>query len=67
MKADDLYDQQINYIEDNVRDIHKRIAAEEAKRDAANKELIKAYKALRDYLDLKMDTLNVYFERPVKA
>ena len=29
--------------------------------------MIKAYKELRDYLDLKMDTLNVYFERPVKA
>ena len=67
MTADQLYDQQMKYIEDNVKDIDKRIAKEEAKGDAANKQLIKAYKELRDYLNLKMDTLNVYFERPVKA
>ena len=67
LTADDLYDQQMKFIEDNIRDIDKRITAEEAKGDAANKELIKAYKELRDYLDLKTDTLNVYFERPVKA
>ena len=48
-------------------DIDKRIAEEGSKGDKANKQLIKAYKELRDYLDLKIDTLNVYFERPVKA
>ena len=38
LTTDELHDQQMKYIEDNVRDINKR-----------------------------MDTLNVYFERPVKA
>ena len=67
LTADELYDQQMKFIEDNIKDIDKRIAVEEAKGDGANKQLIKAYKELRDYLDLKIDTLNVYFERPVKA
>ena len=65
--ADKVYEQQMKFVEDNIKDIDKRIAQEEAKGDAANKNLIKAYKELRDYLDLKIDTLNVYLERPVKA
>ena len=67
LSADDVYDQQMKFIEDNIKDIDKRITAEEAKGDGANKVLIKAYKELRDYLDLKIDSLNVFFERPVKA
>ena len=67
MTADQLYDQQMKYIEDTVHDIDKRIAEEEKKQAFANKELIKAYEKLKEYLDLKMDTLKVYFERPVKA
>lgn len=65
--ADDVYEQQMKFIEDNIKDIDKQIADEESKGDKANKQLIKAYKELREYLDLKIDTLNVYFERPVKA
>ena len=65
--ADKVYEQQMKFIEDNIKDLEQRIAAEEEKGDAANKNLIKAYKDLRDYLNLKIDTLNVYFERPVKA
>ena len=65
--ADKVYDQQMKYIEDNIKDIEKRIAEEEAKGDAKNKDLIKAYKELRDYLDLKIDSLNLFFDCPVKA
>ena len=32
-----------------------------------NKDLIKAYQNLREYLDLKIDTLNLYFDHPIKA
>ena len=64
---EDVYDRQMKFIEDNIKDTEKRIAEEEAKGDAKNKNLIKAYKELRDYLDLKIDSLNVFFERPVKA
>ena len=64
---DKVYDEQMKYIGDNIKDIEKRIAEEEAKGDAKNKDLIKAYKNLRDYLDLKIDSLDLYFDRPVKA
>ena len=67
MTADQLYDQQMKYLEDTVQDIDKRIAEEEKKGAFANKELIRAYEKLKGYLDLKFDSLNVYFERPVKA
>ena len=43
MTADQLYDQQMKYIEDTVQDIDKCIAEEEKKKVFANKELIRAY------------------------
>ena len=64
---EDVYDRQMKLIEDNIKDIEKRIAEEEAKGDAKNKDLIKAYKNLREYLDLKIDTLNLFFDHPIKA
>ena len=64
---DDVYDREMKNMEDNIKDIEKRIAEEEAKGDAKNKELIEAYKKLRDQLDLKIDSLNLFFDRPVKA
>ena len=67
MTADQLYDQQVKFLEDTVQDIDKRIAEEEKKKAFANKDLIKAYEKLKEYIELKFDTLNVYFERPVKA
>ena len=67
MTADQLYDQQTKYLEDNVKDIDKRVAKEKAKGDRANNELLKAYKGVNDCIDLKMDTLNIYFEKPVEA
>ena len=57
----------MKFIEDNIKDIEKRIKEEEAKGDAKNKDLIKAYKELRDYLELKIDALYLFFDRPVKA
>ena len=67
MTADQLYDQQMKFLEDTVQDIDKRIAAEEKKGAFANRDLIKAYKKLKEYIEVKFDTLNIYFERPVKA
>ena len=67
MTADQLYDQQMKYLEDNIKDIDKRVAKEKAKGERANEELLKAYKGLNDCIDLKMDTLNLYFERPVEG
>lgn len=64
---EDVFDRQMNIIEDNIKGIEKRIAEEEAKGDAKNKELIETSKELRDYLELKIDALNLFFERPVKA
>ena len=67
LTADQLYDQQMKYLEDNIKDIDKRVAKEKAKGERANEELLKAYKGLNDCIDLKMDTLNLYFERPVEG
>ena len=38
--ADKVYDQKMKYIKDNIKDIEKRIAEEEAKEDAKNRDLI---------------------------
>ena len=65
--ADAVYNRQMKYIEDNIKDIEKRITEEEAKADARDKELIKAYKELRDYLDLNIDILNVFFWPPLEG
>ena len=67
LTADQLYDREMKKLEDNIKDIDRRVAKEKAKGDGANEELLKAYKGLSDCIDLKMDTLNLYFERPVEG
>ena len=57
----------MKFVEDDIKDIEERIKKKEAKGDAKNKDLIKAYNKLRDYLELKMDALNLFFDRHVKA
>ena len=57
---DDVYDKQIGIMEEERADIENRI------RDLQSVREQKAYKDLLSYLDLREETLNIFFDKPLK-